>query len=58
MGEIYRDAPGRPNFQLGLRYMLITDRVELFISGGDQFNGNADSWFAKFGVRFQTWKLF
>ena len=37
---------------------LITDRVELFISGGDRFNGNADSWFAKFGVRFQTWKLF
>jgi hypothetical protein len=58
MGEVYRDEPGRPKYQLGLRYTLVTDRVELFISGGDRINGNAESWFAKFGVRFQTWKLF
>ena len=58
LGEIYRDSPGRPNFQLGLRYTLVTDRVELFISGGDRLHGNGDTWFAKFGVRFQTWKLF
>jgi len=58
IGEIYRDEPGRPKFQLALRYTLVTDRVELFISGGDQLNGNGDTWFAKFGVRFQTWKLF
>jgi hypothetical protein len=58
MGEIFRDEPGRPKFQLGLRYTLVTDRVELFVSGGDRIGGNGDSWFAKFGVRFQTWKLF
>ncbi len=58
MGEVYRDAPGRPSFQLGIRYLLITDRVELFLSGGDRLHGNGETWFAKFGVRFQTWKLF
>jgi len=58
MGEVYRDAPGRPNFQLGIRYTLITDRVELFFSGGDRLHGSSETWFAKFGVRFQTWKLF
>lgn len=58
MGELFRDEPGRPKFQLGLRYTLVTDRVELFVSGGDRLSGNGDTWFAKFGVRFQTWKLF
>lgn len=58
MGEIYRDEPGRAKFQLGVRYTMVTDRVELFLSGGDRFGGGGDGWFAKFGVRFQTWKLF
>lgn len=58
MGELFRDAPGRPSYQVGLRYLLITDRVELFVSGGDRLHGGSDTWFAKFGVRFQTWKLF
>ncbi|HVF65702.1 MAG TPA: hypothetical protein VNE58_17080 [Casimicrobiaceae bacterium] len=57
MAEIFRDAPGRPSYQIGLRYLLVTDRVELFLSGGDRFGGSGD-WFAKFGVRFQSWKLF
>jgi hypothetical protein len=58
LGEIFREEPGRPKFQLGLRYTLVTDRVELFASGGDRIGGKGDGWFAKFGVRFQTWKLF
>lgn len=58
MGEVYRDGPGRPSYQLGLRYLLVTDRVELFISGGDRIGGDPGGWFAKFGVRFQSWKLF
>ena len=58
MGELFRDGPGRPSYQLGVRYTLVTDRVELFLSGGDRLGGEGSSWFAKFGVRFQTWKLF
>lgn len=58
MGEVYRDEPGRAKFQVGLRYLLITDRVELFVSGGDRLGGEGNGWFAKFGVRFQSWKLF
>ena len=57
LAEVFRDGPGRPSFQLGLRYTLVTDRVELFVSGGDRF-GSGDDWFAKFGVRFQSWPLF
>jgi len=58
LGEVFRDEPGRPKFQLGVRYTLVTDRVELFASGGDAIDSRGDGWFAKFGVRFQTWKLF
>jgi len=58
LAEVFRDEPGRPKYQLGIRYLLVTDRVELFVSGGDTFDSRADGWFAKFGVRFQTWKLF
>ena len=36
LAELYRDAPGRPNYQLGVRYLLVTDRVELFASGGSR----------------------
>jgi hypothetical protein len=58
LAEAFRDEPGRPKFQLGVRYLLVTDRVELFASGGDSFASRGNGWFAKFGVRFQTWKLF
>lgn len=58
LAELFRDEPGRPKYQLGVRYVLVTDRVELFASGGDSLDRSAHGWFAKFGVRFQTWKLF
>jgi hypothetical protein len=59
LGEVYRDGPGRPAYQLGVRYTLVTDRVELFLSGGDRFGDREENgWFAKFGVRFESWKLF
>lgn len=59
LGEVFRDGPGRPGYQLGIRYTLVTDRVELFLSGGDRLGRvEGDNWFAKFGVRFQSWDLF
>jgi hypothetical protein len=59
LGEVYRDGPGRPGYQVGVRYTLVTDRVELFLSGGDRFGHHEEKqWFAKFGVRFESWKLF
>jgi hypothetical protein len=57
LAEVFRDGPGRASYQLGVRYTLVTDRVELFASGGERFGGGSD-WFAKFGVRFQSWPLF
>ena len=56
--RLYRDAPGRPSYQVGVRYLLVTDRVELFASGGSRLGDRGDTWFAKFGARIQTWKLF
>jgi len=58
LAETFRDEPGRPKYQLGVRYVLVTDRVELFLSGGDAFASRGNGWFAKFGVRFQTSRLF
>ena len=58
LGEVYRDSPGRPFYQAGIRFTLVQDRVELFASGGDRIGGARGEWFAKFGVRFQSWKLF
>lgn len=58
MAEIFRDSPRRPSYQFGLRYVLVADRVELFVSGGDRLGGESKNRFAKFGVRFQSWTLF
>ena len=58
LGELFRDAPGRPSYQVGIRYLLVTDPVELFASYGSRLGESGDTWFAKFGARIQTWKLF
>jgi hypothetical protein len=58
LAETFRDEPGRAKYQLGVRHVLVTDRVELFASGGDSFATRGSAWFAKFGVRFQTPRLF
>lgn len=58
LGEAYRDSPGRPFYQAGIRFTMVQDRVELFVSGGDRIGGERSEWFVKFGVRMQSWKLF
>ena len=54
MGEVFRDSPGRPSFQLGVRYTAIEDRLELFASGGDRVHGGGDGPFFKAGLRLQA----
>jgi hypothetical protein len=57
-GEIFRDQPGSPSWQVALRYLLVFDRVELFLSGGEERGRDRDGWFAIFGARFQSPPLF
>jgi hypothetical protein len=58
LAEVYRDAPGRPTYQAGIRLTAVQDRVEVFLSGGDHPGGERGEWFAKLGVRLQSWKWF
>jgi hypothetical protein len=54
LGEAYRDSPGRPHFQLGVRRTIIADRLEVFASAGDQLHGTSDTRFLKIGMRLQA----
>jgi len=56
--EFFRDQPGGPSWQAALRYLLVFDRVELFVSGGDARGRERSGWFAIFGARFQSPPLF
>jgi len=55
LGEIFRDEPGRPKFQLGTRGIVVPDRFEVYASYGNRFD--AKQWFATFGIRLQTPEL-
>jgi hypothetical protein len=55
LGEIFRDEPGRPKFQIGTRGIVVQDRFELYASYGNRFD--AKQWFATFGIRLQTAEL-
>jgi hypothetical protein len=52
LGEVFRDEPGRPKFQLGTRGIVIQDRFEVYASYGNRFD--AKQWFATVGIRLQT----
>lgn len=56
--EGFRDQPGGTSWQVALRYLLVFDRVELYLSGGDHRGRAQDGWFAIFGARFQSPPLF
>jgi hypothetical protein len=52
LGEVFRDEPGRPKFQLGMRGIVVQDRFEVYASYGNRFD--AKQWFATVGIRLQT----
>jgi hypothetical protein len=58
LAEVFRNAPGRPSYQAGIRFTMVQDRVELFLTGGDRIGGQGGEWFVKFGARLQSWKWF
>ncbi len=54
LGEVFRDEPGRPKYQVGTRLIIVPDRFEAYASHGSRFGGSSDPWFAIFGIRLQT----
>ena len=54
LGEIFRDEPGRAKYQAGIRFTVIPDRFEAFVSYGSRFAGRADDWWAIAGIRLQS----
>jgi len=54
LAEIFRDEPGTGKYQLGLRYIVVPDRLEAYVSYGNRFNGPSGQWSAIVGIRVQT----
>ncbi len=54
LGEIYRDEPGRAKYEAGLRFVVIPDRLEAFISYGNRFGAASGDGWATAGVRLQS----
>jgi hypothetical protein len=54
LAETYRDEPGRAKYQVGVRYIVVPDRFEAYVSYGDRFGAPSGRWLAIFGIRVQT----
>lgn len=54
LAEIFRDEPGHGKYQAALRYIVVPDRFETFISYGNRFNDGRGAWSAIAGIRLQT----
>ena len=54
LAEAFRDEPGRGKYQVGVRYIVIPDRFEAYVSYGNRFNGPPSEWSAIVGIRLQT----
>jgi hypothetical protein len=54
LAEAFRDEPGRGKYQVGVRWIVIPDRLETYASYGNRFNGSSDQWSAIIGIRVQT----
>jgi hypothetical protein len=54
LAEAFRDEPARGKYQVGVRWIVIPDRFEAYVSYGNRFNGSSDQWSAIVGIRLQT----
>ena len=54
LGELFKDEPGRGGTQVGVRFLAIPHRFEMYLSGGRRLGGApAEAW-ATIGIRLQT----
>jgi hypothetical protein len=54
LAEITRSEPGRGEYQVGARYAIVQDWLEVYASYGNRLGGPSDQWTATFGTRIQT----
>jgi hypothetical protein len=54
LAEAYRDEPGRGKYQVGVRWIVVADRFETYISYGDRLGGSPSQWAVIAGIRLQS----
>jgi hypothetical protein len=54
MGEVFHDSTGHGKYQLGVRYIVVPDRFEAYVSYGNRIDGPSSQWWAILGIRLQT----
>ena len=54
LAELFRDQPGRSRYQAGLRFYVIPDRLEAYVSVGNRIGGASTDWWTIIGIRLQT----
>jgi hypothetical protein len=54
LGEVFRDAPEPGKFQIGVRSIVVRDRLDVFASYGNRFSRSSHDQFAVVGIRLQT----
>lgn len=54
LSEVFRDEPGASKFQLGLRLIVVRNRLEAYASCGNRFGRSSSSGFVVAGFRLQT----
>ncbi len=54
LAETFRDDPGLWKYQLGVRYIVIPNRFEAYVSYGNRFDGPSSQWWTIIGIRLQT----
>ncbi len=52
--EVFSQGPGRPQFQAGIRYWLVPDRVQLDATYGDRLGRTTDGRWFSLGLRLLT----
>jgi len=54
LAEIFKDEPGRGGAQVGVRFLAIPNRFEMYASYGRRLGNGPDNGWATFGIRLQT----
>ena len=54
LAETFRDEPGRGKYQGGVRYIVIPNRFETYVSYGNRFDTPSSQWSAIAGIRLQS----
>ena len=54
LAEAFRGEPGPGKYQVGIRYIVVPDRFEAYVSYGNPFNGASSQWSTIIGIRMQT----